>query len=96
MMMHLMKYAGGNPGALILLMDLMNNHPVVMLCLVEKLDKIPSLRGDNLYVLLNDLCYDDKDLILKLLTSECPDNVLADACSRQDYSGRDMVKQYLK
>lgn len=89
------NYAKGNPGALTFIMEVLNPaNAEFAIPISAKIDKIPSLRGTNLYVLWSDLC--DRDLFkVALLCETCPDDVLADACNRQDYSGRELVKPYL-
>lgn len=94
-MLEIMKYAKGNPGALTFLMELMKpEHMTTALVVMNKLDQIESLRGTNLYVLWSDLCTKDMIKVAKLC-EHCPNDVLEDACSRQDYSGRALVAQYL-
>lgn len=62
--------------------------------IVSKLDQIESLRGTNIYVLWSDLC--DKDMFrVAVLCASCPNDILEDACSRQDYSGRALVREYM-
>ena len=56
--------------------------------------EICRIKGTDLYVLWSDLC--DKDYgDVHLLCISCPDEILIDACSRQDYSGRKLVEKYL-
>ncbi len=90
----LMRYASGNAGAFDFLTKLFTDHPAVGLHLIEKIDEIPTLKGANLYILYSDLCNKDMDKVLHLLTT-CPNDILEDACSRQDYSGRGLVAPYL-
>jgi hypothetical protein len=60
----------------------------------DTLVKADTLRGTNLWVLYSDLC--DKDIFkVATLCKNCPQDILEDACSRQDYSGRALVSQYL-
>jgi hypothetical protein len=89
------ELAQGNPGATVFVMETLKpENTEYALPIAAKLDKIPSLRGTNLYVLWSDLC--DRDMFkVALLCELCPDDILADACSRQDYSGRELVKPYL-
>lgn len=94
-MLGLLSLAQGNPGALTFLMELISpENTIHSLPIAVKIDRIKSLRGTNLYVLYNDLCSKDMKLVAKLC-EVCPDDVLEDACSRQDYSGRELVKPYL-
>jgi hypothetical protein len=58
------------------------------------LEQTKSIRGTNLYVLWSDLC--DKDLNkVEILCKNCPNDILEDACSRQDYSGINLIKEYI-
>ena len=60
----------------------------------DKLIECSSIRGTNIWVLYSDLC--DKDLNkVYWLCESCPSDILEDACSRQDYSGRALVAGYL-
>lgn len=94
-MLELFTYAQGNPGALNFLVELLSDDNIQFaLPIALKLEAIPSLRGTNLYVLYSDLCNKDMSLVCKLCQS-CPNDILEDACSRQDYSGRELVKEYL-
>jgi hypothetical protein len=92
----IMKYAKGNPGAMMFLIELFkpenmcNTIPIAI-----KLEEIPTLKGTNLYVLYSDLCNKDMGLVMKLCKN-CPNDILENACSRQDYSGRELVAQYLQ
>ena len=95
MLQLLASLSQGNPGALTFLVELFKTENIIYsITIMEKIDKIKSLRGTNLYVLYSDLCNKNIELVAKLCKN-CPDNILADACSRQDYSGRELVKDYL-
>lgn len=90
------SWAKGNPGALNFLTTMVHpSNAMMSSSILQKIQSISSLRGTNLYVLWSDL--GDKDM--KKVAEICrlvPDDVLADACSRQDYSGRDVIAPYLK
>ena len=81
------ELAGGNPGSLGFIKQCDEET-------IEAIKKNELLRGGALYVLHSDLCGKDMDKVKHLL-KECPADILADACSRQDYSGRELVKAYL-
>jgi len=91
------EYSKGNPGAVAFLSELLNltagvENSIPIAC---KLDECPTLRGTNLYVLWNDLC--DRDMAkVATLCKLCPNDILEDACNRQDYSGRKIIEKYLK
>jgi hypothetical protein len=91
----MMKYADGNPGAAVFLVELFSPENLIYaIPIVTKMEKIPSLKGTNLYVLWSDLCGKDISKVADLCT-KCPNDILEDACSRQDYSGRSLVANYL-
>lgn len=92
MQQQFMEWSKGNPGALMFLLKLMQN-PVAGLQVIPAIEK-SGIRGTDLYVLHSDLCGKDMDKVIKLVTN-CPIDVLQDACSRQDYSGRALVAEYL-
>lgn len=88
----IMSKAKGNPGAAKFMMEASESQYAFGIFL--KLEEYPELVGTDLYVLYNDLCGQDLDLVSELL-KKCPKDILLDACSRQDYSGRELVKDYL-
>lgn len=91
----IMHYAKGNPGAATFLMELFDVRNIEhCIPIAVKLEQIPSLKGTNLYVLWSDLCSRDMSLVAKLC-KDCPNDILKDACSRQDYSGRELVAEYI-
>jgi hypothetical protein len=94
-MQQLITWSQGNPGALTFLMELLHTENIPRsISIMSKLEELTSIRGTNLYVLWSDLC--GKDLkVVEQLCKNCPDEILVDACSRQDYSGRELVKPYL-
>lgn len=95
MMAQIIEWSQGNGGAISFLTKMMNHKPAVsslIICL--KLEEAKSIRGTNLWVLYNDLCNQDMELVCKLCKL-CPTAVLEDACNRQDYSGRNLVREYI-
>ena len=94
-MEEIVKWADGNPGALMFLMTLIEpENFMVAVPIVTQLKKLKSIRGTNLYVLYSDLCNKDLNKVEKLC-NDCPAKILEDACSRQDYSGKKLIAQYL-
>lgn len=96
-MNELIKWSEGNPGALDFLMRVFMSPEATIpqaITVQAKLEKYKSIRGTNIYVLYSDLCNKDIEKVCLLLNT-CPQEVLEDACSRQDYSGRELVKEYL-
>lgn len=91
----IIELSKGNPGALTFLISLLEQSPVVGLIVIISLEEqFPSIRGTNIYVLYSDLCGRDIEKVLQLMAN-CPPEILEDACSRQDYSGRALVAPYL-
>lgn len=91
----IIQWAEGNPGALIFLMELLRPENLIKSTLIfQRLDKLKSIRGTNLYVLWSDLCNRDISKV-EQLCNNCPKNILESACNRQDYSGRELVAKYL-
>jgi len=95
-MREIFEWSNGNPGAMIFLVELGNfaqYNPAGTLAIYNKLLSCSTIRGTNLYVLYSDLCHKDMMVVLDVCRT-CPDNVLEDACSRQDYSGRDVLVNF--
>jgi hypothetical protein len=91
----MLRLADGNPGAMVFLMELMADKNLIhAIPIASKITTCPTLKGTNLYVLYSDLGNKDFALICNICL-KVPDNVLEDACSRQDYSGIDLIKPYL-
>jgi hypothetical protein len=91
-----MHYANGNFGAKTFLTKLQNLAQVEPKAdLVVKKITDNDIFGTDLWVLYSDLCGQDMDKVIKLCEN-CPNEILVDACSRQDYSGSDLVKSYLE
>lgn len=97
----LIKLAEGNPGALTAMIEMCKAKPTVdpdsatgVLGILHSLDDY-GIYGTDIYVLFSDICGRNaaktiavlRAVQLGLFTRE----ILADACHRQDYSGRDMV-----
>ena len=93
MMHEILKLSDGNPGAITCLVGLVSNNPIAGLDILPVIKEY-GIKGTDLYVLWSDLCNKDYSLMQKLC-KECPKEILIDACSRQDYSGRELVKEYL-
>jgi hypothetical protein len=91
----IMKYALGNPGAMMFLIELFKPENMqYTIPIAIKLEQIVTLRGTNLYVLYSDLCNKNMSKVMKLC-KDCPNAILEDACSRQDYSGKELIAEYL-
>lgn len=87
----IVKASNGNPGAMNAIMQMSAFH------LDSTIDKLidNEIIGTDLYVLFSDLCGKSPFMVEKLVNSDCPIEILKDACSRQDYSGRVLVAKYL-
>ena len=88
------EWSKGNPGAMSFLMELNRQAPEVINTITETLLRIPTIRGTSLYVLWSDLCDKDIEKVLTLCEN-CPEEELAIACSKQDYSGREITQKYI-
>jgi hypothetical protein len=94
-MEQILKWSDGNPGAMMFLMTLVQaENFVYSLGIISTLEKATTIRGTNLYVLYSDLCNKDMSKVANLCEN-CPINILEDACSRQDYSGRKLISEYI-
>jgi len=89
----IIKLSKGNPGALSCLMGLFTDNLIAGLTILPIIENL-NIVGTDLYVFWSDLCGRDYEKMVKLC-NDCPGDVLKDACSRQDYSGKDLVKKYL-
>ena len=95
-MNQIIQWSKGNPGALMFLMGLMEGvNMLFAISIISKLEECTSIRGTNLYILFSDLCNKDYALCATVCKS-CPNDILEDACGRQDYSGRELIKDFLK
>lgn len=95
MMNQVIQWSKGNPGALTFLMELISPDNILhSLPIALKLTECETIRGTNLYVLYSDLCNKSMETVAHLCMN-CPSDILEDACNRQDYSGRELVKPYL-
>lgn len=96
-MKDIIEMSEGNPGALTCLMGIMNfenqEDLVNGIKIVSKL-KTLNIKGTDIYVLWNDLSERNYSKMANIC-EKCPDNVLIDACSRQDYSGVSLVSDFL-
>lgn len=96
-MNELIEWSEGNPGALDFLFKVFMSPEANLgqaAFIASKLESYTTLRGTNIYILYSDLCDRDINKVVTLLKN-CPQDILEDACNRQDYSGCKMVKEYL-
>lgn len=96
-MKDIIEMSEGNPGALTCLMGIMQfedqEYLVNGIKIVSKL-KTLNIKGTDIYVLWNDLSNKDYSKMANIC-EKCPDEILVDACSRQDYSGVGLVADFL-
>jgi hypothetical protein len=82
--------AKGNPGAAMAMINLAQRDPE----LIDILNK-NGIHGTDIYVLYSDICGRDSFKTAAVLRAinegRFSAAILKDACSRQDYSGREMV-----
>ncbi|WP_185226131.1 hypothetical protein [Chryseobacterium indologenes] len=93
----IIEWAAGNPGALNFLMTvyMSQNTSLAQASIINNaLENYTTLRGTNIYILYSDLCGRNMDKVVHLIKN-CPQEILEEACSRQDYSGREMVAEYM-
>ena len=80
----------GNPGALHALISIATLAPDTFETIKEY-----GIKGSDIYVLWSDLCNKNVYQVAQVVKN-CPRNILVDACSRQDFSGRDLIAPYNK
>ncbi len=93
----IIEWSAGNPGALNFLITVFMSQKISMInasIINNALEKYTSLRGTNIYILYDHLCSRDMDKVVYLI-NKCPQEILEEACSRQDLSGREMVAKYM-
>jgi hypothetical protein len=92
---YLVSLSDGNPGAATFMVEFLKpDNFINSISILTKIERCPTIRGSNLYILWNDLAERDFNKVTKLC-EKCPDNILEDACSRQDRSGKELISEYL-
>lgn len=85
------KMCDGNPGAMTVLMELMKKKDFPSILSLDS----HEIYGTDIYVLWNDICDRNLDHLRAVLAASMigfiERNVVTDACSRQDYSGKAMI-----
>lgn len=87
----------GNPGAMQCLVEMISRPPEELMGsinIIQTLDKL-EITGSDIYVFWNDLAGKDWET-MEYLANYVPGRTLREACSRQDYSGRELVKEWLQ
>lgn len=93
------KLAKGNFGALNALMTLSNPTYVLFNESIEAINQLDTLgiKGTDIYVLYSDICERNDTKTLELINAtrngKLDPAVLIDACSRQDYSGKEIIER---
>jgi hypothetical protein len=87
----LKEYSQGNFGALSFLLTLCD-YPKSQ-TILDTLEKATTIRAANIWVLYLDLAGKNMAVLEKLCLNT-PIEILEDACSREDYSGLQLVKEY--
>lgn len=90
-MIHL---AESNPGAIRFIIALKDADDTTASIIMDKV-LVCKIKGVDLYILWNDLGDRNLERVANICL-EVPNNVLIDACSRQDYSGEELIQPYLK
>ena len=91
----IVEYAQGNPGAATFIAQLFNYDDDILgaIDIMSKIERC-DIKGTNLSVLYSDLANKDMKIVIEIC-NKVPDAVLIDACNRQDYSGRELIKSYI-
>jgi len=92
--MGILLLARGNMGALNFLLQVDAVEDKSKSDIINKVVRC-GIKGTDLYVLYSGICNRDLTTVW-LLCNECPDDILKDACSRRDNSGRALIEKYLK
>lgn len=80
----------GNPGAATAMAEMIKSgYEISVITLIGL-----GIKGTDIYVLWSDICGRDCHKLKKLIDA-APDDILIDAASRQDYSGRQLVAEYM-
>jgi len=94
------KMCDGNPGAMNVMMEMVQSNDIDPSAFMGGLGKILSLDtlgiyGSDIYVLHNDICQGNMILTFAVLRSHqlgfLSGPLLKDACSKQDRSGKEMI-----
>lgn len=95
----IMHLADNNPGSINALMAIINPTETQVLTPEERAGIMEALKdakihGTNIYVFWSDIC--DKDLkCMSYIAKNVPSTLLGEACSKQDYTGRILLGEYL-
>ena len=92
----MVEWSNGNIGAAVFLQNLARpENKLAYDIIIPILEDIPSVRGTNLYVLWSDICDKDISKVVQIC-HVCSQEMLEDACSSQDRSGKKIIQNHLK
>ena len=88
----LVKMADGNPGAIVMLLQLLEqgSRGDIAVYLLNAY----GIKGSDLWVLYKDLCGENIEKVINLV-EVCPESRLVEACGKQDRSGKALIEEYL-
>lgn len=84
----------GNPGAANALLNLATLPADFMEEALRCIERAPTLRGTNIYILFSDICGKDPVLFYRVL-SLAPQALVEEAASKQDYPGKKLLEAFL-
>jgi hypothetical protein len=90
----IIELSEGNPGCAHALGNLVKENLMLGMFIVSKMDEL-KLRGTNIYVLFNDICEYNYNLLEYIVKFTNPEK-LFDACNRQDRSGKIILRDELQ
>ena len=91
---YLAELVDGNLGAFHALKEISIDMDIDTGFMIYEKIKELKIKGTEIYVFWNDLA--KRDLIMmRYIANKVPNEILIEACSRQDYSGRQMILPYL-
>ena len=91
-MKEVMELSMGNPGAMNCVMGMLDDTNASDI-IIPKVKEC-NIKGTDLYVLWSDISRKDYGLMSHLCKS-VPNDLLINASSKQDYSGRELLKDYI-
>jgi hypothetical protein len=95
MIAQIIKLSDGNPGAFTCLLGIIKNpeNAVAGITIIPKIEEL-NIIGTDLYVLWSDISNKDYYLMAHICKN-APDELIKFACSKQDYSGRNDLKEFI-
>jgi hypothetical protein len=91
----MVRISKGNPGAAMALVEIAKTSPAY----IDYIDRI-GLRGSDVYVLFSDICDKNVTEMIAILRAvdqgRLSEDIFFDACGRQDYSGKELIKANIK